>query len=505
MTFTIKINESNASRRAIPMWLMTSDGTSPAASEADNDIDMQIGGVFYPSVGSISAVSANQGAYVGIFNASKLSVLGPGELLYGSSAAALDFSAPFQIIEADPYDDYLISHGAAAQSGGAQEIRLASTETTLNDIFNGSLLLYEHADGTAEANVISDYTGSNRSCYMQNAWAVAPSVGTYTIFPGTQAAALGTVWDAVISAHSTVGSFGQGAAPALTGTASAGAAQEIRLAGGIATNDYYNNMVVKITKGTGLNQSREISDYTGSNTSAYLNSAWITNPDGTSEFVVVPTASRAGSSVPTAAQNADAVWDEARADHTQAGSYGQYTLSQATGTSGGTIQGVTHAVYLSEITGTANTLDDLNDIDGSGVTLHAGTHSNTTIQGVTQITSQVSLLGGSYSDVTISAALEAGTASGVTLHGGTQSGVTIDGVSNVAQVATAGRDDIAKSILSLSVGNSRIVQEYLWPLRNRVQIEGSTVTVYKPDDTTSAWTGSLSTATFALSGVNPLG
>ena len=166
MTYTIKLNESLATRRALPMWLVTSDGTSPATSEADASFDMQVGGVYYPSVGSISAVSANQGAYVGVFNVSKLSVLGPGELLYGSSAAALDASVPFQIIEADPYDDYLISHGLTAQSGSAQEIRLNSAETTKNDIFNGSLLLYEHTDGTLEANIVSDYTGSNRSAEL---------------------------------------------------------------------------------------------------------------------------------------------------------------------------------------------------------------------------------------------------------------------------------------------------------------------------------------------------
>ncbi len=507
MTFTIRLNESDNSRSGIPMWLLASDGTSPATGEADGTFNMQIGGVYYPSVGSISAVSANQGAYIGVFNASKLSVLGPGELLFGSSSAALDFSAPFQIIEADPYEDYLISQGKKAQSGGAQDIRLASTETTKNDIFNGSILVYEHTDGTLEANVISDYTGSNRSANMQNAWTVAPSTGTYTIFPGTQAASLGEVWDAAASAHSTVGTFGQANAPALTGTAASGANDEIKLTGGVATDDYYNFAQVHLTKGVGAGQTREISDYVGSNTSATLNTNWETNPDSTSEFVVLPKASAAGATVPTKEQIADQVWDETRATHTQAGSYGQYTLSQQTGesTSGATIGAVNTVVSVLEIAGTLNTFDDLNNIDGSGVTLHAGSHSDVTIQGVTQILSQVSILGGSYSDVTIAAALEAGTASGITLHAGTHSGATVAGVSNVGGMASAGRDAVARSLMSLDVGNSRIYQEYIWPLRNRVEIEGSTVTVYKPDDTTSSWTGSLSTATFALAGVNPLG
>ena len=42
-------------------------------------------------------------------------------------------------------------------------------------------------------------------------------------------------------------------------------------------------------------------------------------------------------------------------------------------------------------TNTATLIGALNDIDGSGVTLHAGTHSNVTIQGVTLLNSAVSV------------------------------------------------------------------------------------------------------------------
>lgn len=100
-----------------------------------------------------------------------------------------------------------------------------------------------------------------------------------------------------------------------------------------------------------------------------------------------------------------------------------------------------------------------------------------------------------------------GTYSGVT-HGidnikaNAYSGVTVDGAKFLS---TAGERSAASSLLSTNVGNTRLVQEYLWPLRNRVQISGSTMTVYMPDDTTSSWTASITTGTSSLNGIDPAG
>jgi hypothetical protein len=156
----------------------------------------------------------------------------------------------------------------------------------------------------------------------------------------------------------------------------------------------------------------------------------------------------------------------------------------------------------------------------SNVTLHAGTHSNVTIQGVTRVNSSVTPANAEYSAITVRIGLvnysgatvgvgdiADGTYSGLTvgvnnIAPGSYSGVTIDGVQ---LVSTAGMRSIASSWMSTNMGNSRFAQDYLWPLRNRVQISGSTMTVYHPDDSTSAWTASVTTGADPLSGIDPAG
>ena len=73
----------------------------------------------------------------------------------------------------------------------------------------------------------------------------------------------------------------------LSGTASAGGASTITLAGGVATDNYYRHLVVIITSGTGAGQANIISSYVGSTKVATMVSAWITQPDNTSVFTVL--------------------------------------------------------------------------------------------------------------------------------------------------------------------------------------------------------------------------
>lgn len=73
----------------------------------------------------------------------------------------------------------------------------------------------------------------------------------------------------------------------LTGTAQAGAASTITLPSTFsATDDTYNGLAITITGGTGAGQVRTISDYVGSTKVATVNSAWATNPDSTSVFLI---------------------------------------------------------------------------------------------------------------------------------------------------------------------------------------------------------------------------
>lgn len=84
-------------------------------------------------------------------------------------------------------------------------------------------------------------------------------------------------------------------------TAQGGAATSITLnAGASASNDFYNGHVIVIIAGTGVGQARVIRDYVGGTQVATVRT-WVTNPDSTSEYVILPVDDES---------TIDGVWDE---------------------------------------------------------------------------------------------------------------------------------------------------------------------------------------------------
>lgn len=72
-------------------------------------------------------------------------------------------------------------------------------------------------------------------------------------------------------------------------TAQAGAAGTITLdASASAMDDFYNETLIFITGGTGVGQSRMITDYVGSTKVATIAPNWATNPGATSTFAILP-------------------------------------------------------------------------------------------------------------------------------------------------------------------------------------------------------------------------
>lgn len=72
-------------------------------------------------------------------------------------------------------------------------------------------------------------------------------------------------------------------------TATAGGALNITFpAGASAIDTFYRSSLIQIVGGTGIGQARFILDYNGTTKIATVHRAWLTNPDATSVFVVVP-------------------------------------------------------------------------------------------------------------------------------------------------------------------------------------------------------------------------
>ena len=152
-----------------------------------------------------------------------------------------------------------------------------------------------------------------------------------------------------------------------------------------------------------------------------------------------------------AAEIADAIWDEARADHTTAGSFGQGVASVQ-----GNVTGSVASVTASVTAGTVS--------DKTGYTI---------------------------------------------ANGGIGAASFAANAFDAAALAQDASREIADEILNRDIaggasGGARNVRNALRAIRNKTAISGGTLTVYQEDDTTSAWTATVATtAGDPISSVDP--
>lgn len=314
--------------------------------------------------------------------------------------------------------DSLNLHSGTAQTGSTSTtIKLASgAESTNDNLYRGCVVKIYGGTGASQARVITAYTASTRVATVDRAWIVTPdntstyavlaldlpasdtslqvvasgvngnvtgSVGSVTgnvggnitgsvgsvatggITSSTFAAnALGAVWDELRGSHTSAGTFGQAGQIVRSGTAQAGASTSITLDAGASSSDsFYVNDIVFIVSGTGAGQARFITGYTGSTKVATV-TTWVTNPDSSSVFVILPFDAIPGATAPTASQNAQAVWNELRLSHTTAGTFGEGMASvqgnvtgsvgSVTGNVGGNVAGSVGSVTNAVTVGTNN-------------------------------------------------------------------------------------------------------------------------------------------------------
>ncbi len=191
---------------------------------------------------------------------------------------------------------------------------------------------------------------------------------------GNLSGSVGSVSGAVGSVTGAVGSVGTGgiteASFATTagtfhplnivdqGTAqSAGATTLVLRAAAAFADDEIVGSRILITGGTtGVGQSRLITDYVSATDTATV-SAWTVEPTGTITYKIFGSTAAAGGSAPTAAEVADAVWDEDASGHQSQGSFGQAI---------GDPVADTNTIYAAVVTGAAGATiaADIVDIEG---------------------------------------------------------------------------------------------------------------------------------------------
>lgn len=146
------------------------------------------------------------------------------------------------------------------------------------------------------------------------------------------------VWDASVSSHNVAGSFGRGFRQVKEGLVSIdGQVNDLsatttsfisNLAS--AVDDFYNDQTIHFISGSLTGQSRVVVDYNGTTKAITVDQALTSAPANGDEFIIL------SNHVHSVAEIVDAVWSEDQSTYTTAGSFGYYLDSQVSAAGGGT-------------------------------------------------------------------------------------------------------------------------------------------------------------------------
>lgn len=162
-----------------------------------------------------------------------------------------------------------VLHSGTAQDGSTNSITLDTGASDVDDFYNHARVVIVEGTGIEQERLITRYDGSGRVATVAPPWVVDPVNGSvFEVEPALSHAETG--WATI-----------------RVGLAQAGGASTITLdTDASAANDFYNCDVVFIDAGTGVGQVRAITGYVGATRVATVHTAWGTNPDSTSEFVI---------------------------------------------------------------------------------------------------------------------------------------------------------------------------------------------------------------------------
>lgn len=153
-----------------------------------------------------------------------------------------------------------------AQAGAAHSITLAAADIAADHIYNRNLIVILAGTGVGQTRTIVDFANATKVAVVDRDWWINPdATSEYTIIPDDTP---------LVSNH---------------GIAQAGGASTITLeAAASAINNTYRREIVMIMAGTGAGQSQLIDSYVGATKVATTCTAWITQPDNTSVYAIMP-------------------------------------------------------------------------------------------------------------------------------------------------------------------------------------------------------------------------
>lgn len=152
----------------------------------------------------------------------------------------------------------------------AQAVVIDTGASALDDFYNRTTMTIVTGASAGQNRLINDYNGTTKVAYLDRPLLVgAPGSGDYFC---------------IDSRGNT-----RSASDLSIGLAQSGAVGSITLeATADGNNDFYNRMIILIESGTGVGQARLISAYNGTSKVATVAREWVTTPDATSRYVIIP-------------------------------------------------------------------------------------------------------------------------------------------------------------------------------------------------------------------------
>ena len=158
-------------------------------------------------------------------------------------------------------------HSGTAQAGNSHSITLAATADANDGIYNRNLIVLVDNTGAGQTRTIVDYVGSTKIAVIDRDWRVSPdATTTYQITPD----------DTPLVVDQGVAQAGTSTTITLRSYAS-------------SVNDNYLCNIIVIIAGTGRGQARLVGSYVGSTKVITIcGDNWVTTPDATSVYVMMP-------------------------------------------------------------------------------------------------------------------------------------------------------------------------------------------------------------------------
>jgi hypothetical protein len=179
----------------------------------------------------------------------------------------------------------VIHEGTAQGSGvGGNQIQLDSGASSIDGSYDPSQVDIIGGTGLGQSRLILQYVGSTRMVTVDRDWKVNPDNTSEFIITGNP-----------------------GREHVNEGLATSGTLDSITLTANASTNDNeYIGQTISIRSGTGQDQARSVTSYTGSTKTAQITPPWTTIPDSTSAYVVLATAKQININTASSVDNSSA-------------------------------------------------------------------------------------------------------------------------------------------------------------------------------------------------------